>query len=196
MLTPRKVYRLDVIDDAAPTAAPFDRRGFCQLLGACVSGLALAACTDDGDAIDVGPIGAGGDDVPVDAATATPTDAATTSPDGGGGSTCAASPRDVGAPATFAANTATLFATFFVVRDAGGLYAVSSQCTHRTGVTVAVSSGKFRCPRHGAIFNYDGSIVSGPVSRVLVHYAVCRLPNGNVGVSVAQTVATTVRLVA
>lgn len=195
MLLPSKIFRLDVIETDQPV---FDRRGFCQLLGACAAGLGLAACADDGSTIDVGPLGpgggGGGGEDPVDAA-APPVDAMTQAPDAAA-STCGASPQDVGAPSAFAANTASLFGTFFVVRDAGGLYAVSSQCTHRIGVTVAVSSGKFRCPRHGAIFNYDGTIVSGPVSRGLVHHGICLLPNGHVGVSTSQTVASDVRLVA
>jgi nitrite reductase/ring-hydroxylating ferredoxin subunit len=182
----RSVVRLDVIPEEAGT---LDRRGFCQLLGACVGGLVLGACTDDGSVVDVGPIGDG-----VDAAVST--DGSVVNPDASSGGACTGSPTDVGAPTAFTTGTATLFGMFFVMRDAGGLYAVSSQCTHRTGVTIGVSSGRFRCPRHGAIYNFDGSIVSGPVTRTLVHYAMCLLPNGHVGVSASQQVATSVRLVA
>ena len=184
----RKVVRRDVVEEREST---LDRRGFCQLLGACAAGLALAACTDGSDAVETGPLGG---DQP-DAAGGTH-DAPVQGGDGGGsGSTCGTSPQDVGMPNAFNMNTATLFGTFFLVRDSRGLYAVSSQCTHRTGVTIGnIGSQEFRCPRHGATYKYDGTIISGPVTRGLVHYAICLLPNGHVGVSASQTVPTDVRL--
>ncbi len=82
---------------------------------------------------------------------------------------------------------------FFVVRDSGGLYALTARCTHQ-GVTVQVDSGQFYCPAHGATFDYDGNVLGGPTSTNLVHYAMCTLANGHVGVNKSQTVSQSQRL--
>ena len=84
---------------------------------------------------------------------------------------------------------------FFVVRDAGGLYAVSARCTHE-GATCVVQSSQFYCPRHAAKFDLNGGIVSGPIITALAHYAMCTLANGHVGVMTSMKVAKTDRLVA
>jgi len=118
-------------------------------------------------------------------------------PDASSGGTCGTGAVDVGAPSTFAMNSPVLISasSVFIIRDAGGLYAVSSRCTHQNA-TNNVSSGRFRCPRHGAIFTFDGDIVSGPVVTGLKHYALCVLANGHIGLDRTMTVAKTVRLVA
>src|SRR5207244_11220475 len=82
----------------------------------------------------------------------------------------------------------------FVVKDANGFYALSAKCTHE-GAVVKTSGGNFLCPRHGAEFTYDGDIVSGPVFTGLVHYAMCVLGNGNLGVMTGTTVSQSTRLV-
>jgi nitrite reductase/ring-hydroxylating ferredoxin subunit len=113
--------------------------------------------------------------------------------------TCTAGPSytDCGAPSAFTSGNATYFSSgdFFVVRDAGGLYAVSSICTH-AGCTLTKQSGHFYCPCHGAKFNYDGSIISGPVFMTLVHFVICLLSSGHVGVDPNTTTSTSTRLVA
>ena len=111
------------------------------------------------------------------------------------GAVCTGSPTDVGAPTTFVANTPVYFSAgkFFVVRDAGGVYAVSAACTHE-GAICAVSSGKFRCPRHGALFTLNGAIVSGPVNKPLTHFSMCTMSNGHLGVTTSSIVSATTRL--
>ena len=174
-------------------SSEIDRRGFCQLLASCVAGLAFAGCTDDGDVIHTGPL-----DTP-DGPSDDP-DGALGTPDAGmadaSGATCGGGEADVGAPTAFTLGTATLFlgSRIYVVRDAGGLFAVSSQCTHHSSATNAVSSGHFRCPRHGAQFTFDGAIISGPVNQGLVHFALCTLPNGHVGVDTTMHVPAATRL--
>ena len=164
------------------------RRDFCALAGLAT----LGACTDGGvGAIQTGPLG-GGDDQAPDASKLV--DAAT--PDGPGLPMCPATgATDVGAPSAFAMNTPVYISSgkFFVVRDAGGLYALTSLCTHE-GAACVVSGQDFRCPRHGALFTFNGAIVSGPVTKPLKHYAMCMLANGHVGVTTATTVAATTRL--
>jgi cytochrome b6-f complex iron-sulfur subunit len=169
------------------------RRDFCAMAAAC-GGLAIAGCVDGGaNVVGTGPLG-GGPGGP-DAGTHTGDGSMVTNPDGGSGATCSPSATDVGAPATFTLNTPKYFSgKYFVVRDSGGLYAVSSLCTHE-GATNAVFGTNFRCPRHGALFTFNGAIVSGPVSKVLVHYSMCTLANGHVGVMTTIVSAAT-RLVA
>lgn len=168
----------------------WSRRDFCTFA---TLGLAAAACTDGNVLpIQTGPLG-GPDDEP-DAGT--PGDSGT-NPDAPNAPVCSGTPTDVGPPAMFTLNTPVFFTSpkkFFVVRDSGGVYALTSACTHE-GVTCNVSGQNFRCPRHGAIFTFNGAVVSGPVSHPLVHYAMCTMPNGNLGVTTATTVSATTRLV-
>jgi nitrite reductase/ring-hydroxylating ferredoxin subunit len=108
---------------------------------------------------------------------------------------CTGTTVDVGAPSTFQLNKPVYNSSgrFFVVRDAGGLYAVTAICTHE-GAICTISGADFRCPRHAALFTFDGSIVSGPVTRALQHYSMCTLPSGNVAVDKTMVVAKTDRL--
>ena len=50
------------------------------------------------------------------------------------------------------------------------------------------------CPRHGSLFSFDGAVLTGPATAPLVHYAMCTLASGHVGVLTSQTVASTDRL--
>ncbi len=50
------------------------------------------------------------------------------------------------------------------------------------------------CPRHGSEFSFDGAVWTGPATMPLVHYAMCTLPSGNVGVLVSEMVPDTDRL--
>ncbi len=64
-----------------------------------------------------------------------------------------------------------------VGRDARGLFAYSSVCTHN-GCTVpapsAAGSGS-TCPCHGSRYDNDGTVTGGPAARSLTNYrvAVC-----------------------
>jgi nitrite reductase/ring-hydroxylating ferredoxin subunit len=169
------------------------RRELFTLAG-CV-GLAAATGCMDGDtgAIETGPLNGNGN-----GSGNTMPDAGTTNPpmDGGGTmATCGSGAADVGAPSTFLLDKPIYFSTgrYFVVRDSGGIYAVTALCTHE-GAVCSLITGEYRCPRHGALFKYDGTIVSGPVSQPLKHYSACLLANGHVGVDTTKVVAKTVRL--
>jgi Rieske Fe-S protein len=48
-----------------------------------------------------------------------------------------------------------------IVRDAEGLYAVSTVCTH-LGCIVKPTNQGFDCPCHGSRFAHDGAVVKGP----------------------------------
>lgn len=53
-----------------------------------------------------------------------------------------------------------------LLRDGGGLYALSLVCTH-LGCTVSVSAGALTCPCHGSIFDRQGRVLKGPADRPL-----------------------------
>ncbi len=53
-----------------------------------------------------------------------------------------------------------------VVRDAEGVYAVSTICTH-LGCIVKQSASGFDCPCHGSRFAADGSVIRGPAPKAL-----------------------------
>jgi len=140
------------------------RRQFCEGLATCLGLVAIAGCT---------------------AGDANPDTAAA----------CGTEPIDCGPPDTFVADTPVFFANglFFVVRDANGLYAVSAICTHEGG-TVNVMGSDYVCPRHAAVFDFDGNVLGGPAPLPLPHRAMCMLDNGNIGVNPSATVPQTQRL--
>lgn len=53
-----------------------------------------------------------------------------------------------------------------VFRDAGGVYAVSTVCTH-LGCIVRLENGGFDCPCHGSRFSLDGTVQKGPAPKAL-----------------------------
>lgn len=61
----------------------------------------------------------------------------------------------------------------FVGHDDGGLYAMTTLCTHM-GYPLADPAGEtIRCMSgHGGIFNFNGEPINGPPPRPLQHYAV------------------------
>ncbi|MEO8840966.1 MAG: Rieske (2Fe-2S) protein [Kofleriaceae bacterium] len=159
------------------THLTISRREFCVAIGlATAGGLVIVGCSSEGSQL------------PPDASQL-PLDA------GGSGSSSCGTGTDVGAPATFTLNTPVYVASgrFFVVRDSGGLFAVSARCTHQ-GVTVAISGSQYRCPAHGATFMFNGTVTGGPATTSLVHFSMCTLANGHVGVSTTTTVPASTRL--
>ena len=53
-----------------------------------------------------------------------------------------------------------------VFRDAGGVYAISTVCTH-LGCIVKPTAHGFDCPCHGSRFAPDGTVVKGPAPAAL-----------------------------
>lgn len=66
---------------------------------------------------------------------------------------------------------------FVVYRDAQGLYAISTTCTH-LGCTVAVTAQGFACPCHGSRFDVNGRVVGGPAPRALPWLEMSRAADG------------------
>jgi len=54
----------------------------------------------------------------------------------------------------------------WLVRDADGLYAISTRCPH-LGCTVERQASGFQCPCHGSQFALDGALRRGPATRPL-----------------------------
>ena len=78
----------------------------------------------------------------------------------------------VGPAADFVSGTLTWIRDreIFVVHDGDGFGAFSSRCTH-LGCTVKRSSTGFYCPCHGASYDGQGRVTSGPARRNLPWYA-------------------------
>ena len=181
------------------------RRGFCGGVASCLGVAFVAAACADEDAVLVQTGGLNGPDGEQNHGSGSGSnpmiDAGVTGTDAGSGSSGATCPAtgatDVGAPSTFTLNKPKYFSSgnFFVVRDSGGLYALTARCTH-DGVTISAETSDFFCPAHGATFDLNGNVTQGPAFNPLVHYAMCTLASGNVGVIKSQTVSKTQRLVA
>lgn len=93
---------------------------------------------------------------------------------------------DCGAATAVADGSATRYTDgnnydFFLCRDASGLYALSSLCTHDYR-PVKKQSTRFYCPYHGATFDLNGQKPSRPAKKALEHYALCVDADGNVTV--------------
>ena len=58
-----------------------------------------------------------------------------------------------------------------IFRDADGVYAVSTICTH-LGCVVKANPEGFECPCHGSRFKSDGTVVKGPAPRALPWFEV------------------------
>jgi cytochrome b6-f complex iron-sulfur subunit len=72
-------------------------------------------------------------------------------------------------------------------RDAGGIYAISTICTH-LGCIVRPSAQGFECPCHGSMFAPDGTVTRGPAPRPLRWLSVS-VNGGTIVVDEESTVA-------
>lgn len=90
----------------------------------------------------------------------------------------------------------------YVIRDAGGLYAMSAVCTHMNCLVGEQSDGSFLCPCHHSKFSATGTNTRGPDSNTgqqlspLVHYALCLSGAGTIAIDPSQTVDAATRLTA
>jgi len=64
-----------------------------------------------------------------------------------------------------------------VFRDAEGVYAISTICTH-LGCIVRSEADGFHCPCHGSRFHPDGSVLKGPAPAPLKWLAVTKAASG------------------
>jgi cytochrome b6-f complex iron-sulfur subunit len=74
-----------------------------------------------------------------------------------------------------------------VFRDAQGVYAISTVCTH-LGCIVKSEADGFHCPCHGSRFHPDGSVLKGPAPAPLKWLSVSKGAAGSYVVDEGQTV--------
>lgn len=70
---------------------------------------------------------------------------------------------------------------FFMGRDAGGLWAMSLQCTHKF-CAVVMSGNELDCPCHHSRFDRAGNVLQGPATTPLPRYKVYVDAAGNISV--------------
>ncbi len=73
-------------------------------------------------------------------------------------------------------------------RDAEGVYAISTVCTH-LGCLVRPEAGGFHCPCHGSVFAADGTVIKGPAPSPLPWLRVTSAGGGAVVVDEGAFVA-------
>ena len=102
-----------------------------------------------------------------------------------------------GPTSKFAVGTATWFSCSraLVMRDAAGLYAMTSICTHnQCDVAFDPTNNDFLCPCHLSTYDLNGAVTMGPATAPLVHYLVTVDANGEVVVDLQTTVPATTRV--
>ncbi|BDU71941.1 QcrA and Rieske domain-containing protein [Mesoterricola silvestris] len=84
---------------------------------------------------------------------------------------------------------------FLLIRDSGGIYAMTAICTHM-GCTVGLPAGsQITCPCHGSVYDLGGGNLQGPAVSPLVHLEVTEAtPGGLLVVNTLKTVAASVRI--
>jgi Rieske Fe-S protein len=80
----------------------------------------------------------------------------------------------------------------FVGRDQGGVYAMTSRCTHQGCNMLAndgiVAPGVIRCGCHNSEFDANGAAIMGPAQAPLQHFAVIVDEAGTIGVNTDEPV--------
>lgn len=85
--------------------------------------------------------------------------------------------------------------SFLLIKDGGGIYAMTAVCTH-LGCTVGLpSGGRIVCPCHGSEYDLGGGNLVGPAPSPLVHFQVAEAsPGGFLTVNTGRTVSASTRL--
>ena len=98
-------------------------------------------------------------------------------------------------PAIYAEGTALHLAQAgaWLLRDAGGLYALATRCPH-LGCTVERQAAGFRCPCHGSEFAPDGQVRRGPATANLSYLKLKRSSAGRVVLHTDQPAGAAERL--
>jgi nitrite reductase/ring-hydroxylating ferredoxin subunit len=103
----------------------------------------------------------------------------------GGGGTVTAGPIEVGNVSTVTVGSlkAVPNELVFIGRDSGGLYAMSSICTHQGCILPAPltsAAQQMTCGCHGSQFDRNGTVLTGPAQTSLQHYEVDLAANGTI----------------
>jgi cytochrome b6-f complex iron-sulfur subunit len=87
----------------------------------------------------------------------------------------------------------------YIGRDDGGLYAMTSTCTHEGCDMISsgsVDAAGVHCACHGSDFDANGVVTHGPAKTNLTHFAVDIDSSGNIVVHGGTTVAASTRTAA
>jgi len=82
-----------------------------------------------------------------------------------------------------------------VFRDAKGLFAISTVCTHLGCIVSYDPESGFECPCHGSTFTPDGTVTKGPALTPLPWMEVSMLPSGQLIVDNASKVTMGTRFI-
>lgn len=96
-----------------------------------------------------------------------------------------------GSPDLYPINTVTYLPDqqVYIVRTAGGFYAVSAVCTHLGCITQwKPEANQIACPCHGSKFQPDGTKIEGPAPRPLPHFSITVTVDGELQVDKLETV--------
>jgi Rieske Fe-S protein len=88
-------------------------------------------------------------------------------------------------------------APVFLARDAKGLYAMTTTCTHAgcdMGSEGRIASGRITCRCHGSEFDANGAVLAGPAQSALVHFAVSVDSQGSITIHGGTTVGADTRV--
>jgi cytochrome b6-f complex iron-sulfur subunit len=81
-----------------------------------------------------------------------------------------------------------------LARDANGLYAMTTTCTHQScDMSTGVSNTGVYCSCHGSKFDTNGNVTKGPANSPLEHFAVSVDTSGNITVHGGSVVDASVR---
>ena len=85
-----------------------------------------------------------------------------------------------------------------IARDAGGVYAMSTICTHQqcdmNGGSGRISNSELVCTCHDSHFDTNGTPTSGPAGSPLKHFQVTINAAGEITIDASTTVASGVRV--
>lgn len=84
----------------------------------------------------------------------------------------------------------------YIGRDAGGVYSMTSTCTHEGCDMIAegsVNASGVYCACHGSRFDANGSVKSGPAEKALAHFAVEIGDDGEITVHGESQVSASIR---
>lgn len=104
----------------------------------------------------------------------------------------------VGPPEAYAKDSQTLLpeASVWIMRDRdGGLFAISTICTHLGCIVKRVEDGGFVCPCHGSVFAANGDVISGPAPAALQWMKMSLAPDGQIVIDKMQAVEQGTKLV-
>jgi len=116
---------------------------------------------------------------------------------GGGGQPEAQGALDGGSVSDLQPGTPrTLAEPVVVVRDDGGVYAMTTICTHAQcdiSHSGSISAAGLSCACHGSTFDLEGNVTHGPANRPLAHFAVAVGTDGQLTVQADEIVPPEVR---